>query len=98
MSVHTEDLDKAAVLAALWNAARHVEMGGFRSPESAEPLTVEDARALLEEKQEARFDILRGRWLKVTLGDSEFDPFFYDSENGQGAAARVVERLRGGEC
>ena len=86
-------LDKAAVLAVLYDAARPQGMG-FLQYDPA-PMTVEEAAKLLENR--TRFDYLQGRVMKVDLSSDELDPWGYDRDNGTGAAARAIETLRAGE-
>jgi len=83
-------LDKAEVLAALYNAARPQGLG-FLHYDPA-PMTREEAEALL--RQTAYFDYVRGRVLKVDLSGDEFDSSLYDRDNGQDAAERVIAALR----
>ncbi|MDV6291313.1 hypothetical protein R2F25_38530 [Streptomyces sp. UP1A-1] len=40
------------------------------------------------------FDYLEDRILKAYIGDDTFDPWGYDRDNGDGLAARVIDRLR----
>ena len=88
--VSIEGLDKAEVLAALFNGARTQGLG-FLQPSSGAMETPE-ARELL--KRGAGFDYLKGRVLKVNLSEDNFDPWGYDRDNGQGAAEGVVTALR----
>lgn len=79
-------LSKAQVLAALYNASQPLGMGFMHYDPS--PMSENEAANLLE--QSTYFDYLKGRVMKVDLSKSEFDPRYYDRDNGQGAAARVV--------
>jgi len=88
--VAIDDLDPAAVLAVLFNAARP-QGNGFLEY-SPVPLTIEAARALLARR--TSFDYLQGRVLKVSLAGPTFDPASYDRDNGAGAAAAAVAALR----
>ncbi len=80
-------LDKARILVALHRRARTQGMG-FLHPENDKPLTVEEARVLLE--TETYFDYLRGRVMKVGLGSDLLDPRLYDRDNGEGAAEFAI--------
>lgn len=82
-------LSKAQVLAALYNASQPLGMGFLHYDPS--PMSEDEAAKLLE--QSTYFDYLKGRVMKVDLSESEFDPWLYDRDNGQGAAARVVGGL-----
>lgn len=83
-------LDKADVLAALYNGARSQGFG--RLHYTPEDMTREEAQALLEEG--TYFDYVKGRVLKVDLGGNSLRTALYDRDNGEGAAARVIEELR----
>jgi len=57
------------------------------------PMDKEMAERLLS--QTTNFDYLQGRVMKVDLSsDTEFDSWAYDRDNGQGAAAEVIEAVR----
>jgi len=83
-------LDKAEVLAALYNNSRRQGMG-FLNARGREPLTKEQAAELL--KETTYFDYLAGRVMKVELKGDTLDPWLYDRDNGAGAAARALEPL-----
>lgn len=83
-------LNKADVLAALYNASKPQGMGFMNY--DPKPMTREDAEKLL--KESTSFDYLKGRVVKVNLSGDEFDPYGHDRDNGQGAAERVITELR----
>ena len=83
-------LSKAQVLAALYNASQPLGMGFLHYDPS--PMSEDEATSLLE--QSTYFDYLKGRVMKVDLSGSAFDPWLYDRDNGEGAAARVVGSLK----
>ena len=91
--VSIEGLDKGAVLAALYNAARAQGMGFFQY--TPKPMTAAEARVILE--GQTVFDYLNGRVLKVDLSEERtkgaFDPRLYDRDNGPGAAAAAIQAL-----
>lgn len=101
--VSIKGLDKAAVLAALYNGSAPVGLGFLQSRPG--PMTVEEARAFIPagddrsrmfpelQKEHLYFDYLLGRPLKVDLSGDEFDPRLYDRDNGQGRAERIVAEL-----
>lgn len=92
-TISLDGLDKAEVLAALYNASRPLGIG-FLSY-SPEPMTRDEAAELLS--QQTYFDYLKGRVMKVDLGGNELDPWGYDRDNGSGAAQEVINALcRGG--
>ncbi len=83
-------LNKAEVLAALYNNSRQQGMG-FLNPRGQEPLTKEQAAELL--KQTTYFDYLAGRVMKVDLSGDTLRTGLYDRDNGHGAALRAIEPL-----
>lgn len=89
-TINIADLDKAEVLAALFNASRQQGMG-FMHGEGRAPMTAAEARDLL--KHEDYFDYLRGRVMKIAIED-ELRVALYDRDNGQGAAERAIAPLR----
>lgn len=90
-SIDITGLDKAEVLAALFNASKQQGMG-FLNTSGAKPMTVDEARLLTDENY-PYYDYLRGRVMKVDIRGSELDPRLYDRDNGQGAAARALQPL-----
>lgn len=84
-------LDKAAVLAALFNGSRPQGLGFLNYGEGN--MTVEEAQAILDSGQ-TYFDYVKGRVMKVDLEGDSFDPWGYDRDNGAGAAKVVVDELR----
>jgi len=87
-------LDKAEVLAALYNKSRPL---GFLHYDPT-PMTKEEANILLKEQEyitydgrkSIYFDYLNGRVMKVDLSGNELDPYLYDRDNGEGAAANAL--------
>lgn len=91
-------IDKAALLAALFNAARFTGP----APEgwgSTYLMTLRDAQSILQQRKPtgwgARFWKLIGRPIYADLGVDDLNPIGYDRRNGPGAAAAVVAELRG---
>ena len=85
-------LNKADVLAALYNNSRQQGLG-FINPNGRHQMTKADAEVLLEEG-DTFFDYLRGRVMKVDIGRDTLDPWGYDRDNGEGAAARALAPLQ----
>ena len=81
------NLDKATVLAALYNHARHQGMGLLHF--DPEPMTVEQAREILAAGQ-TYFDYVKGRVMKVDLSKDFLDTRLYDRDNGLGAAENAI--------
>lgn len=84
------DLEKADVLAALYNASRPQGMGFMHYDPT--PMKREEAEELL--KRNTYFDYLKGRVMKVDLSGDNFDLRSYDRDNGPGAAKAVIDVLR----
>ena len=90
-------LNKAHVLAALFNGSKQQGMG-FLDESGAVAMTIKDAGKILTERAELTpslyFDYVRGRVMKVDLTSDELRPALYDRDNGEGAAARVINDLK----
>ena len=84
-------ISKAELLASLFNASKQQGMG-FLDISGASNMNLEDAETIVSET--TYFDYLRGRVLKVDIGGDTLAPGLYDRDNGQGAAARVVDAIR----
>lgn len=84
-------LDKAEVLAALFNGSRQLGMG-FLHSEGRALMSIADAREVLKSGQD--FDYLRGRVMKIGMGEEPMYVGLYDRDNGPGAAERIINGLR----
>ena len=91
--VDISGLDPAAVLAALYNASQQQGLG-FLNPHGQRPMTVEDAASVLAVTPHRYFDYLHGRVMKVELAGVQIDVRLYDRDNGEGAGAAAIARLR----
>lgn len=105
MEIDISGLDKADVLAALYNAAGCFGMGAMQFVPG--DMTREDALNAIgggddlarnfpdlpRRKQELYFDYLKGRVMKVDLSGDVLDSRLYDRDNGDGAAARALAPL-----
>lgn len=89
-TIDLKGLDKAAVLAALYNASKPQGMGFLHYDPT--PMTVEQAQELLERTTD--FDYLMGRVMKINLGGDTLNTWGYDRDNGEGAAAKAIESLQ----
>jgi hypothetical protein len=83
-------LDKAEVLAALYNSARAQGLGLLHY--KPEPMAAIEARELLKEQK--YFDYLKGRVMKVRIDGDELSTRLYDRDNGFGAAEAAIAPLR----
>jgi hypothetical protein len=103
-------LNKEAVLAALYNNSRPMGMGFIHydpAPMTIEDARSiihdrgDDVHAQLGGKfrqgygpDTYNFDYLKGRVLKVNLSGDAFNDELYDRDLGEGAAQRVIDKLR----
>ena len=83
-------LDKAAVLKALYDAARPVRLVNF--PYDPRPMSLDEARTILRGTK--RFNYIRSRAINVDLSGDEFETDDYDRANGWGTAIRAMNALR----
>lgn len=88
--MNIKGLDKAEVLAALFNASRQQGLG-FLDTRGSSGMSTEDAREILTKTQ--HFDYLRGRVMKISLDEDEVQTRLYDRDNGDGAAERAIAHL-----
>jgi len=84
-------VDKAEVLAALYNASKPLGMG-FLAFDPA-PMTRDEAAVILESSHTGYVDYCKGRVMKVDLSRDVLDPRLYDRDNGPGAALRAIRHL-----
>ena len=83
-------LNKAAVLAALYNRAKPQGMGFLHY--TPEPMTLDKATQLLE--NHTYFDYLAGRVMKIAIDGDDIDTWGYNRDNGSNAAENVIALLR----
>lgn len=94
MSVNVEHLDRAMVLAALYNGSRPLGMGFLQY--DPKPMTTEEARQLLgpEPVKDCYFDYLKGRVMKIQMGGNSIETRLYNRDNGEQAAEKIIESLQ----
>jgi hypothetical protein len=90
MMINIKGLSKGAVLAALYNASRPIGLGILYTNDV---MTEKEGSNVYAEFGPS-FDYIKGRVMKVNLGNDEFDPWLYDRDNGKGAADKVISALR----
>jgi hypothetical protein len=99
-------IDKAAILAALFNSSAPVGMGLLQADKGPQTMTVEQAREIIDGGGQAAtpdyefkqltgrpalsFDYVFGRPLKCNLEGDEFDPWGFDRDNGGEGTAMRV--------
>ncbi len=90
-------LDKAAVLAALYNGSKQQGIG-FLDENGRNDITVLQARDHIEERADVfrgmYFDYLNGRVMKIDLSYDEVSTAMYNRDNGEGSAERIIEQIR----
>jgi len=101
-NVSIKGLDKAEVLAALVNYAQPLGMGFLQ--DDGKPMTKEEAQARIDGdvthdslrvgNRHLYFDYVKGRPIKSDLSGDEINPALYDRDQGQGACAEAIKRLR----
>ena len=103
--LNIEGVDRAALLAGLYNNTRSAGMG--RLHDIGREMTVEEAREIVERVQkqlsdpffrgELNFDWVAGRPIKVIFaGDRLQRRDLYDRDAGDGVCVRVLEAVRAG--
>lgn len=91
--VDIKGLDRADVLAALYNASKPMGRGLLHF--DPKPMLREEAAMLLQGAgSNPSFDYVKGRVLKITFSSGRWlDARLYDRDNGPGAATRAIEDL-----
>ena len=88
--INIKGLNKAKVLAALYNASKPLGLGILQY--DPKDMSEKEAAELL--KEQSYFDYLKGRVMKVDLSsDNEFDEWLYDRDNGIGAAKEAINAI-----
>jgi hypothetical protein len=88
--INIKGLNKAKVLAALYNASKPLGLGILQY--DPKDMSEKEAAELL--KEQSYFDYLKGRVMKVDLSsDKEFDERLYDRDNGIGAAKEAINGI-----
>jgi len=88
--MNIKDMNKAKILAALYNNSRPLGMGFLQA--TPEDMTEDEAQALLNEGQ-AYFDYLKGRVMKVDLSKDELFTGLYNRDNGPNRCEEIIEGL-----
>lgn len=100
--IDIEGLNKAEVLAELYNNSKIQGMGFFGQlalgDKAGSRMSTEEAQQEIDKlkkfSRDLYFDYLHGKVMKVDLSSNKLDPWGYDRDNGSGAAERVVEHIR----
>jgi len=86
--------NKAEVLAALFNGARHGQsLAALAAAAQPEKMTLQEANELLQKGH--YFDYVRGRSMKINLGGDgkKFKTMLYNRDNGIHAAECIISAL-----
>jgi len=90
--ISIKGVDKAAVLAALYNNSKPLGMGMLHFDPAM--MTTDEARKEIEKMSYGLyFDYLKGRVMKVDLSGDELNPALYDRDNGDGAALAAIKTI-----
>lgn len=85
-TIDISGLEKSAVLAALYNAAKPQGLGFLHY--NPKPMTIDQATDIL--KHTTQFDYLMGRVMKINLSGNTINVWAYDRDNGEGVAEREL--------
>lgn len=92
-TIDISKLNKAEVLAALYNASKQQGMG-FLHTRGKDAMTAAQAQQELDAVEgRPYFDYLHGRVMKIDLGKDDMQTWLYDRDNGQGAALAALTPL-----
>jgi hypothetical protein len=90
--IDISNIDKATLLAALFNNSKPLGLGFFAPNHNIE-MTKEQAKTYIDAGQ-TYFDYLNGRVMKVNIAGDTLDSWGYDRNNGNNAAKNVVDGIR----
>lgn len=92
--VNISTLDKAELLAALYNRAKPQGLGMLHYDPA--PMTVDQAKELLNKRisHELYFDYLAGRVMKIDITSDVMKTRLYNRDNGENAAEKVACALK----
>lgn len=88
--MNIEGLNKAEVLAVLYNRSKPAGMGFMHY--NPEPMTTEQAQEILDSGATS-FDYLSGRVMKINLSGDEVDTWGFNRDNGEDAAENAIAEL-----
>ena len=89
MNIDISRMNKAEVVAKLFNASKAQGMGFFQLGNDKQ-MSLAEAERALDEAGDGYFDYLNGRIMKVDVSGDSLSPRLYDRDNGEGAAARAL--------
>lgn len=86
--IDIKGMDKASILQVLYDNS----CPSFMPRLPRVPLSYNEASTAVSKCTD--FDYYNGVLIKCRLGGDEFDPRSYDRDNGDGAAARLIDTIR----
>lgn len=90
--MNIKGINKATVLATLYNASKHQGMGLLNA--DGKVMTDEEAQKIIDEcNGNTYFDYLKGKVMKIDIGRDELNTRLYNRDNGDGAAERALSNL-----
>ena len=91
-TVDISGLNRAEVLATLYNNSRPLGMGFLHYDPT--PMTINEAATLLKDGK-GYFDYLKGRVMKISFDESdELSTYLYNRDNGEGKVEELIYTLR----
>ena len=95
--VDCSDLERNAVIRALWQASGAASFFATVAVAPPAALPTDDDIAAATQRSGAYIDYLAGRVMKIAFDKYPLiEPWLYDRDNGEGAAARVIAGVRRG--
>ena len=89
--MNIEGIDKAELLAALYNGSEPLGFGFLHA--TKKDMTYDEARAILD-NGDLEFDYLKGRVMKIDLSEEKnFETRLYNRDNGYMAAERIIKNI-----
>ena len=92
MRINIKGLKKAVVLKALYDNAIFQGFGFLHAKDSN--MTIEETESLILEDG-LDYDYLYGRVIKCDISEDTFEAGLYDRDNGEGAAQRAIDSIKG---
>ena len=93
MTIDVRGIDRPALFAALYNAARTQGMGFIHHKDKQ--MTRDEAADILGKSDSNYTDYFRGRVMKINIMQDDLTTVLYDRDNGRGAANHAVYIARG---
>lgn len=88
--IDIKGINKAKLLASLYNEAKVQGMGFLHADNN--DMSEAEAKEILQSG--TSFDYLKGRVMKIDVGNDTMQIDLYDRDNGAGVAEKIVNRLR----